>query len=342
MNIKTVYTPKHALHDTAALVIDGEPFDGDEIPERVERIRAAIEAVALGPIIPPDDAGLAPILAVHDAGYLDYLQTAYVRYAAYMGRALPVMSTRDEVDPARLPERPSDFPALLDYYTFDYEEPILAGTWDAAYWSAQTALTAAGLVRAGDPAAYALCRPPGHHATADQYGGYCYLNNAAIAARYLAARGRVAILDLDYHHGNGTQSIFYTDPGVFYASLHADPAWDYPYYWGFADERGSGPGLGTNLNLPLPLRAGDAAYLAALDRALDAIEGFHPAVLIVSMGLDAVAGDTIGKFNLTPQGWAEVACRTAALSLPTVVVQEGGYRLETLGQHAVTFLSAFS
>jgi acetoin utilization deacetylase AcuC-like enzyme len=339
--MKIVYTPKHALHATQDLWIDGEDFDSDEVPERAERIRAAVEAAGWGPVVVPEDGGLAPIVAVHDPGYLAYLETAYARYAAYLGSPHPVLSTRTEVDPLRSPEPPAGFPELLDYYTYDYEEPILDGTWEAAYWSAQTAHTAAQLVRDGERAVYGLCRPPGHHATADQYGGYCYLNNAAVAARFLAAEAPVAVLDLDYHHGNGTQAIFYEDPAVFFASLHGDPAHDYPYYWGYAGERGAGPGLGTNLNLPLPLGADDATYLATLEQALDAIRRFGPAALVVSMGLDAIGGDPIGKFRLTEAGWAKAGHRTAALGLPTVIVQEGGYRLETLGRFAVTFLSSF-
>jgi acetoin utilization deacetylase AcuC-like enzyme len=339
--MKTVYTSKHALHATADLWIDGEDFDGDEVPERVERIGAAVLAAGWGPLIAPEDGGRAPLLAVHDAAYLAYLETAYVRYAAYLGSAHPVLSTRTEVDPLRYPDVPTTFPGLLDYYTYDYEEPILAGTWEAAYWSAQTALTAARLVRDGESAAFALCRPPGHHATVDQYGGYCYLNNAGVAARFLSAEGPVAVLDVDYHHGNGTQAIFYEDPAVFFASLHGDPASDYPYYWGHAGERGAGLGLGTNFNLPLPRATEDGAYLEALNRALAGIRHFRPTSLVLSMGLDAVAGDPIGKFRLTPEGWAEVGRRVADLGLPTVIVLEGGYRLDALGTLAVTFLSAF-
>ena len=339
--MKTAYTPKHVRHATEDLWIDGEDFDGDEVPERVERIRAVLEAAGWGPLIESEDWGLSPILAVHDAAYLTYLKTAYARYAAYNGSARPVISRRTEVDPTRDPQPPVDFPDLLDYYTYDYEEPILEGTWEAAYWSAQTALTAARLVRDGERAAYALNRPPGHHATVDQYGGYCYLNNAAIAARFLSRDGPVAVLDVDYHHGNGTQAIFYEDPKVFVTSLHGDPAHDYPYYWGYPEERGAGRAVGTNLNLPLPLGTEDTAYLAALDRALDGIDRFRPGALVVSMGLDAVKGDPIGKFELTPDGWTEVGRRVAALALPTVIVQEGGYHLEALGRLAVSFLSAF-
>ena len=175
----------------------------------------------------------------------------------------------------------------------------------------------------------------------DQYGGFCYLNNVAIAARSLQADGPVAILDIDYHHGNGTQAIFYEDPAVLFCSLHADPDWIYPFFWGRADERGAGEGLGLNHNWPLPVHIDDAAYLAVLDEALHDIVDFRPHYLLVSLGLDAAEGDLIGKFRITTDGFREIGQRIAALGLPTVIVQEGGYRLDTLGDNAVAFLKTF-
>ena len=352
--VPTVYTDRHRLHATDDVRIDGERLESKEVPARAEVLRAGIERAGLGPILAPCDFGLGPLLAVHTADYVAYLQTAYARYAEVMGTPRPLLAQRTEVDVRRAVSRPAAFPELADYYTYDYEDPILPGTWVAAYWSAQVALTAAELVRraGGAARAYALCRPPGHHAMRDQYGGFCYLNNAAIAARYLVrgadatagdfAAYRVAVLDLDYHHGNGTQTIFYDDPAVLYVSLHADPALDYPYVWGYAGERGSGAGMGTNFNLPLPLHCDDGRYLSALDEALSAITAFAPDYLVISLGLDAMGGDTIGKFDLTLTGWAEVARRVGLLSYPSVIVQEGGYRIEGLGQAAVAFLSAFA
>jgi acetoin utilization deacetylase AcuC-like enzyme len=220
--------------------------------------------------------------------------------------------------------------------------PILEGSWKAAYWAAQCALTAADAVRGGRRAAYALCRPPGHHAAADLYGGYCYLNNAAIAARSLQSAGeRVAVLDVDYHHGNGTQSIFYADPAVFYASLHAHPDQEYPFYWGDADELGEGPGLGANRNWPLPQGTGDAEYLHALDEALDVVLSFSPRWLVVSAGFDGVVGDPEGGFCLSAECMREIGRRISGLGLRTVLVQEGGYGLDRLGQDAVALLEAF-
>jgi len=194
-------------------------------------------------------------------------------------------------------------------------------------------------VRASDETAYALCRPPGHHADVDLYGGYCYLNNAAIAARHLGER--TAILDIDYHHGNGTQSIFYADPSVLTCSIHAPPDDEYPYFWGEAGERGEGAGLGCNVNLPLPIGAGDAAYLDALDGGLTVLRRFNPRFLVVSSGFDIAAGDPVGGFNVTVDGFRAIGARIAALSLPTLIVQEGGYLPERLGEDATAFLQNF-
>ncbi|MBN2392135.1 MAG: histone deacetylase family protein [Anaerolineae bacterium] len=342
-----IYTDRHHGHATDNLIINGRPIEYRETPARPEAILAAVEAAHLGPIMPPTDHGLAPILAVHDADYVTYLRTAYAQSAAYFGEPHDavgvVIAGRDDVTLDRATHCPEDFPGKRDYYTYDYEDPILKSTWDAAYWSAQCALTAADLVRDenGVRAAYALCRPPGHHATPDQYGGFCYLNNVAIAARSLQAQGLVAILDIDYHHGNGTQAIFYEDPAALFCSLHADPDWIYPFFWGRANERGAGAGLGLNHNWPLPLHMDDAAYLAVLDEALHAITDFGPRYLLVSLGLDAAEGDLIGKFRITTKGFHAIGRRVAALGLPTVIVQEGGYRIETLGENAVAFLRAF-
>jgi acetoin utilization deacetylase AcuC-like enzyme len=341
----SVYSDRHKLHKTDEVLVEGRPLENYEIPARAEIILGAIQAAGLGPVVAPRDHGLDPILAVHHSEYVEYLQTVNAESAAYFQEPGPVMVWSFASRHAA--RKPRGFLGLKGYYSFSWGTPVLEGTWEAAYWSAQCALTAAALVREGGAAAYALCRPPGHHAAGDLYGGYCYLNNAAIAARSLQGaagdgRDRVAILDVDYHHGNGTQIVFYEDPSVLYCSLHADPDQEYPYYWGGADERGAGPGEGTNRNWPLPRGSGDAAYLAALDEALAAIGGFGPRYLVVSVGLDTVAGDPEGGFQLSATGLGEVARRIAALALPTVVVQEGGYLLERLGENAVYFLRPFA
>jgi acetoin utilization deacetylase AcuC-like enzyme len=197
-------------------------------------------------------------------------------------------------------------------------------------------------VLGGAPVAYGLCRPPGHHAYADMAGGFCYLNNVAIAAQFMRReRARVAIIDIDVHHGNGTQGIFYERPDVFFASLHADPGNYYPFFAGYAEERGAGAGRGANLNLPLAHGSGDAAFLAALDDALAAIAGFAPEALLVSLGFDASAEDPLGILKVTTSGFAEAGRRIAARRLPTVLIQEGGYMSAVLGDNLAQFLAGF-
>ena len=345
--VQIVYSEQHRLHATADLRPDAHPSVRAEIPARAEVIAGALAAAGFGPITAPADHGLDPILAVHELELVEFLRTLYDRYVAQFGATEPaVYPDTFAVRPVR--RKPAGLLGLLGYYTFGVDCPVVEGTWAAAYWSAQCALTAADLVRSGQRTAYALCRPPGHHAAADLFGGFCYLNNAAIVARQLqawsAADTRVAILDVDYHHGNGTQSIFYRDPSVLSCSLHADPDDEYPYYWGAADECGEGPGEGFNRNWPLPPLTDDAQYLAALDEAVAAVRAFAPRYLVVSAGFDIAAGDpvAIGGFSISTAGVGEIGQRIAQLGLPTVIVQEGGYLLERLGSDVVAFLSPFA
>ena len=319
-----------------------ELHNGDwvEHAEKVER--GEMIAAALGELAPARDFGTAPLARVHDAGYLKFLSEAHGRWldAGREGDAIPYTFPVVRRRPLRL-ER---IDALLGQYSFDASTPIGAGTWDAAYWGAQAALTALQPLLEGDArAAFALCRPPGHHAGADYLGGYCYLNNAAIAARAAAdaLAGRVAILDVDYHHGNGTQDIFYADDGVFFASIHADPASDYPYYWGHADETGEEAGAGSNLNLPLPRGTARGLYCAALERAREAIAAFAPGLLVVSFGADTFEGDPISHFAIRTEDYPVIAERISALGLPTLVVMEGGYAVDALGRNVAAFLSGF-
>jgi len=340
-----IFASQHQAHATSQ-VMPGCPDRYDETPPRAKAILAALDAAGLGSPVQAADHGLAPILAVHDAALIDFLQGAFAGSRAFLPGDSPLWPDGYyAVQGAR--RRPAGWPQLAGYHAIDRDSPILAGTWQAAYWSAQAALTAAGLVRDGASAAYALCRPPGHHATAGQYGGYCYLNNAAIAARQLqAGRGsRIAVVDIDLHHGNGTQEIFYADPTVLTCSLHADPDQEYPYFWGGADELGSGAGLGANRNWPLPAGIDDPAYLAALDETLAAVRAFHPAFLVIAAGFDLVQGDpsaTTGGFRVTVDGLEQVSRRLVGLGLPTVIVQEGGYQIDRLGEMALRFLRPFA
>lgn len=338
--MKTIYSNKHKLHATDHVTYDGFPFITEEIPARAELILKAIQLAELGKILPPKDFGLAPILKVHDAGFVEYLRTAFQIHQDLFETDEPVIPHTFAV--SRRARKPNSFLGLRGYYSFGTGTPILAGTWQAAYWAAQTALTAAQLIQQGESAAYALCRPPGHHAAADLYDGSCFLNNAAIAANYLGQFSpRVAILDIDFHHGNGTQEIFYTNPNVLFCSLHAHPDENYPYFWGLADETGEGPGLGTNFNFPLPRHTEDKAYLNTLDQALKIIHDFKPGYLVVSAGFDLIKGDPIGGLQISVKGLAAISSNIASLNLPTLIVQEGGYLMEDLGNLAATFLVNF-
>ena len=233
--------------------------------------------------------------------------------------------------------------AKLGLYSYDAATPISQGTWESSYWSAQTALTALGSILEGQTgASFALCRPPGHHAGRDYCGGYCYLNNAAIAAEQARRAGRrVAILDIDYHHGNGTQDIFYCSPDVLFVSVHADPSTDYPFFWGHADEQGEGAGVGKTVNLPLPRGTGIDLYVEALDKALEAIRAHRPDMLVLSFGADTFAEDPISYFQLRQDDYRTIARRIAAVELPVLVVMEGGYAIDALGLNVEALLSGF-
>jgi acetoin utilization deacetylase AcuC-like enzyme len=333
-----VWSDRHELHDTGRLPAEGYPFRLSELPARVSRIIDAVRGALPADLRQPADAGLDPILAVHDAAYVRFL-------SAYRPVGGDPVSSPSPAFPTSFPTRPVLRPpthpiARLGRYAFDIWAPVLDGTWEAAYWSAQCAVTAADLAAAGAPLAYALCRPPGHHAGTDHCGGLCYLNNAAVAARRLTAAGRrVAILDIDYHHGNGTQHIFYADPAVLVCSLHADPDQEYPYFWGHADETGEGDAAGANRNWPLPPGTAYREYEPALREALAAIRAWSCDALVVAAGFDTAGGDPLGLFDLRRADFTTMGRLVAALGLPTVVVQEGGYGLERIGGDVAAFLA---
>ena len=341
----TVYSEDHKLQHGRVELIDGELRPCVEKPERAEMILRRVREVSLGEVIAPEDFGLEPILRVHDSEFVTFLQTAYDEWSRDFGErdALPlnwaVRGFSPQVSETRIPQTVE---GKLSYYSFDAATPLTAGTWQAATSSVNVALTAQKLVSSGEHTAFALCRPPGHHAAYDLYGGYCFLNNAAIAAQVFADEGkRVALLDVDYHHGNGTQSIFYARSEVFYISLHADPAYDYPYFSGYEGERGVGEGEGFNLNLPLPLGTNWQSYEKALQTSLTRIQGFAPDVLLVSLGVDTFVDDPISSFTLRSQDFVNLGERLASLQLPTLFVMEGGYAVERLGANVTNVLLGF-
>ncbi len=339
--MRVFFSDQHALHvPRYGLSAEGRVSPPD-VPARVDAIRATLtrsarcDAVRAGRL--PDGA----LQRVHDRGYLDFLRTAYERWIAAGETSSGVLP---DLFAGRTAHRPGRHPSnLAGWFCFDAFTPITKGTYVAACAAAACAVAAAEAVVAGERCAYGLCRPPGHHAGRDFYGGYCYLNSAAIALETvrprLGAAARAAILDLDAHHGNGTQQIYYRDGRVLCVSLHADPADDYPYYWGYADERGEGPGEGFNVNLPLALSTGEMAYGDALRKALAVIEDFGPDLLFVSLGCDALVTDPIGGLGLEPDGFGRLGEQVAALRRPTVVLQEGGYDLERLGDAVAAFLA---
>jgi acetoin utilization deacetylase AcuC-like enzyme len=332
----------HRAHDPPYEVNYGEVVR--PVYERVARGELLREALAAAghPLVAPADHGMDPVLAVHEPALVGFLEGAWAAWRAAGGpEALipdtfpnPRMAEGGGRDLAGGAGRPG-------WFCFDTATPLVAGSFTAAVAAADTALTAADLVAGGAPAAYALCRPPGHHAGPGYYGGFCLLNNAAIAARALAGRGRVAVVDVDFHHGNGTQDVFWNDPEVLYVSLHGDPAGHYPHFTGAADELGGPAALGTNRNLPLPDGTGDDRYLEALAEAMGLVAAFDPATLVVSVGFDTFAGDPLGAFQVTTDGFGRIGAALAAAGRPAVLVQEGGYALEALGANAVALLAGF-
>ena len=313
-----------------------------EVPARAERVRAEVERRKLGPIVAPADFGMAPIARVHDAGMVRFLGEASELWRKRYGddappaipSAWPARGLRDRFE--------GDVESRLGTYAFDTATPIVKGTWNAALAAANTALTAAQSLKNGERSAFALTRPPGHHASTDVFGGYCYLNNVAIAAQWFVDQGlKPAILDVDYHHGNGTQSIFYRRSDVLFCSLHGDPSFAYPHFLGFADETGEGKGAGANLNLPMPMYTQWTVYAQALARALKRIEAFAPDVLLVSLGLDTFEDDPISRFKLTRQDYLRMGKAIAAAKLPTLFIFEGGYNLDALAEITVNVLEGF-
>jgi acetoin utilization deacetylase AcuC-like enzyme len=281
---------------------------------------------------------MEPILRVHDPGMLAYLETAWQEFAAEIpGRQLAMAEMYlhralfEGMDIGRAPKLSGN--GRIGFWCFDTSTPLVEGTWPAALSAVDVALTAADSVRAGDRFAYGLCRPPGHHAARSGYGGYCFLNNAAIAVQYLidAGAAKVSIIDIDVHHGNGTQQIFWSRPEVQYISLHLDPDVLYPWFTGRADELGGAGAEGVNINVPLPPGTGGDGYLAELSRVLEAVEAHAPEFVVLSLGTDAAAGDPQGGLSLSTEDFGRIGRAIGSLAGPVLVIQEGGYQLDRIG-----------
>lgn len=336
--MKVFYSEEHRKHEPPFEVFDG----GLRIPymentDRMDRILEALQQTDWAEFCEPGDFGLDPIHAVHDREYIDFLASCWTLWLASEARDKSVLL------PAtfalrRHPQKPKSVLGLAGYYLMDLSACIVEGTYSAVLASANCALSAAEAVSNGERVAFALCRPPGHHAGKDYAGGYCFINNASVAANWLSSQGRVALLDIDYHCSNGTQDIFYERNDVLTISIHADPDFEYPHFWGHADETGTGAGLGFHKNLPLEKGTDDARYLAALDETLSLIRRFGPKYLVVSAGMDIYADDPLGTIKVTTDGIGEIGRRIASLEFPTIVVMEGGYANQVLGTNILRFL----
>ncbi|MEJ8574875.1 histone deacetylase family protein [Microbaculum marinum] len=339
--MKTVYSDDHRLHAAKVELIDGTLKPAHEKPVRADIILSRVNEVGLGEVVEPEDFGIEPLGRIHDSRYLIFLETAWAMWQK-TGRDWDALPLAWPVRGMRAIE-PDEIDGKLSYFSFDAGAPITSGTWPAVRASANVGLTATRMVKDGERAAFGLCRPPGHHAAVDYCGGYCFLNNAAIAAQWLRDHGcdRVSVLDIDYHHGNGTQSIFYERADVQFLSLHADPRQEYPYFLGYSDEIGHGKGEGFNVNYPMEWGTGFEAWGQALSDACNEISYFGPDVVVVSLGVDTFEKDPISQFKLKSPDFLEIGRRIASLKRPTVFLMEGGYAVEEIGVNAVNVLTGF-
>jgi acetoin utilization deacetylase AcuC-like enzyme len=331
---------RHRLHFPQGELSGGQFQTPYERPSRVEYILRRLTETGFAPGA-PGPLDWDPIRKVHDAGYLAFLETAWAEWVAE--------GFKGEIIAAAWPTRrmaqkcPRNIDGKVGYYAQSAETAMTVGTWGAAQASCALAQSAVREVASGARAAFALCRPPGHHAMSDMYGGYCFINNAGVAAQMMLDGGaaKVAVLDIDFHHGNGTQDIFYDRNDVFYASIHGAPEDAYPYFLGYADEVGAGDGIGANMNLPLPPGAGYEAWSGALDAAIARTREVGAEALVVSLGVDAFKEDPISFFKLDSPDFHDAGRRIAALNLPTVFVMEGGYAVEAVGINTVNVLQGF-
>jgi acetoin utilization deacetylase AcuC-like enzyme len=351
LNLPAVWADECLAHVPDAEIWLGVRTPGTELPERATVIREAVVAAGAR-LVPAASHGDEALELVHDKGFLDHLCGVY---AAWERAGFPTDPGQDRVVPyvfptaamlAGMPVRvPAAIHARAGLYCYDTMTLVGPGTWTAARAAVDAALTAADLVAAGEPATYAICRPPGHHATRGGYGGSCYLNNAAVAAVALRRAGveRVAVIDVDAHHGNGTQTLFYDRGDVFYGSVHVDPGagW-FPHYLGFADERGTGEGAGRNRNVPLAPGSGDEAWLTGLADVCAETAAFRPDAAVVSLGVDAAVDDPESPLRVTNDGYRSSGVLVRELGVPVVAVHEGGYHLPTLGALTVATLSGLT
>lgn len=317
MNIQIIYSRKHLLHHPKWEIFYGKKISHSEQPGRIESITKSLQQIGINKFTTPETFSLKEIYKIHQKNYVDFIKNSCKK-----------LKNEETLYPSFF---------IIDTYT-----PLQKGTFLSARESVNCALTGAKLLLNNENLVYSLCRPPGHHAESNKMGGYCYFNNAAIAAQYLSNLGKVVILDIDFHHGNGTQRIFYDRKDVFYISIHADPVKIFPYFSGFLDETGVGEGKGYNKNFPLSLGTGEKVYKKTLEITLNIVKNFNPKFIVVSAGFDTYINDPIGGFKLTIPFYKAIGKEIKSLNIPTLIIQEGGYNIKDLGKLAVSFLEGLA
>ena len=338
----TVFSEKHALRDSRTELYGGVLVPPFECPVRAEHILQRVTDVKLGEIIAPDSFGIDAVERIHDTEFLRFLETCWDEWVAsgYQGEAIPTCWPARGMQQQRIPQH---IDGKLGHYALAAETSISNGTWEAARASVNVALTAQAAIRDGAHEAFALCRPPGHHAAGDMYGGYCFINNAAVAVQAFIDQGaaRVALLDVDFHHGNGSQAIFYDRSDVMFLSLHGDPSDAFPHFLGYADETGNGDGEGFNHNYPMAPGTNFKTWGDALSDACQKINNYAPDAVVISLGVDTFEHDPISFFKLASDDFKRYGSTIAQLDLPTLFVMEGGYAVEEIGINAVNVLEGY-
>ena len=339
--MKTIYSKNHILRNSKTELYGGELVKPFERPERMDYILSEIKSRKLGPILDPTVSDIDIIQKVHKRDYVEFLNNAWQEWLALglNGEALPTVWPSRSMNSNEIP---TFIEGKLGYYCLANETSISEGTVEGAYEAVKVVLTATDMLEQ-EKSIFALCRPPGHHASKDQYGGYCFFNNIAIAAEKLIEKGanRIFILDIDFHHGNGTQAIFYNRSDVFFASLHGDPLEAFPHFLGHANEEGTGDGLGYNCNYPMPPGTTYETWTKVLDETISKIQTFKPDALLVSLGVDTYENDPISFFKLQSNDFFDVGRKIASINLPTLFVMEGGYAIKEIGVNTVNTLKGF-
>ena len=339
--MKTIFSEKHIQQNSKTELAGGQLIQPYERPERMEYILHEINSRNLGEVLKPQEIDLKIVKKVHDSNYVEFLEQAWIEWKneGYQGEAIPTVWPSRSMNSKQIPNH---IEGKLGYYCLANETSISQGSIDGAYEAVKVVLTATDMLK-DEKSLFALCRPPGHHASKDQYGGYCFFNNIAIAAERLIEKGanKIFILDIDFHHGNGTQAIFYNRSDVFFASIHGDPKEAFPHFLGYADEQGTGRGEGYNINYPMEYGTPYIEWTKALHNVIQIIKSFQPDALLISLGVDTYEKDPISFFKLKSDDFFDIGKKIASCDLPTLFVMEGGYAIKEIGINTVNVLKGF-